>query len=608
MKLDSKPALQAEEATELVAALRSTLDPRLWQRAAAELERGPDAFAPHIRRRLRVRLLATSTSDLLARLLPVAGVAAGLGIELTQAPYGQIEQELLDRASQTHRQPPDYVLLVPSTDDLALGELAEREPDAVASAAVRRWPRLWQAARSAQIGVCQLLFTPPAADPYGSAAALFPQSPSAVVAKVNAELRAGGDVSSDVVFVDCERLAAEHGLGRWRDDRYYFAARQAVSLDALPGLARATAAAIAAQEGLSRRCVVVDLDNTLWDGVVGEDGIDGVALEATPRGEAFRAFQEYLLLLHRRGVALAVASKNDLELAKRAIATVAGMRLAPEHFAAVVADWRPKSQQLRDISSRLSLGLDSLAFVDDNAAECLEVRRALPQVDVVGLPANPSDYVAALAGRPTLAPGRITSADRQRNASYAGLRAAEALREQAASLDDFLADLAMRASVRRVDDASAPRVAQLLQKTNQFNLTTRRHTAQRVAALIDDPQWVCLSLSLRDRFADHGLVGVGFATLHDDRAVVDTLLLSCRVIGRTAERLLLQELGRAAAGRGCKALVGCYRATDRNAVVAGLYPQLGFAPDGTVDGEQRYVLPLAALDGLDAPHIAEEEK
>jgi FkbH-like protein len=406
--------------------------------------------------------------------------------------------------------------------------------------------------------------------------------------------------------VDCERLAAEHGLRDWRDDRYWIAVRQAVSLAALPALARATAAALAADQGLSRRCVVVDLDNTLWDGVVGEDGIDGVGLAASPRGEAFAAFQEYLLMLHRRGVALAVATKNDPGLARRALAGVPGMRLRPEHLAAVVADWRPKSEQLREVASRLSLGLDSLAFADDNPAERLEVRRALPQVDVIDLPANPSGYVAALAGRPTLEPGRLTGADRRRNVSYAGLRAAAELRERAASLDDFLADLAMEASVRRIDEALLPRVAQLLQKTSQFNLTTKRRTSREVAALAADPSWVCLALSLRDRLADHGIVGVGFAELRGDEAVVDTLLLSCRVIGRTAERLLLRELGQAAAERGCTTLVGCYRATDRNALVAGLYTELGFVPDGAASGEQRYALPLSAVGKLATRHIASE--
>jgi FkbH-like protein len=589
-----------QDASELVAALRSTVEPGTWQRAVAEFGRHQEAFKPYVSRTIRVRVLATSTSDLLAQLLPVAGLAAGLGLEVSQAPYGQLEQELLDARSATRREAPDYVLLVPSPDDLALGQLAGREPDEVVAAAIQRWSRLWDAARGVGIGICQYLFPPPAADPFGTAALRFPESPSAVVAQVNARLRADGDV----VLVDCERLAAEHGLRDWRDSRYWFAARQDVSLAALPAVARATAAALAADQGLSRRCVVVDLDNTLWDGVVGEEGLDGVGLTAGPRGEAFAAFQEYLLTLHRRGVALAVATKNDADLARRAIAGVPGMRLRPEHFAAVVADWRPKSEQLLELASRLSLGLDSLAFADDNPAERLEVRRALPQVDVIDLPANPSDYVTALAGRPTLEPGRLTDADRQRNASYAALRAADELREGMSSLDDFLDDLAMEATVRPVDEGLLPRVAQLLRKTNQFNLTTRRRTAQEVAALAADPSWVCLSLSLRDRLADHGVVGVGFAVRRGEEAVVDTLLLSCRVIGRTAERLLLRELGRVAAERGCTTLVGCYRPTDRNSLVAGLYQQLGFSPQGAADGEQRYCLPLAALDTLATRHLA----
>jgi FkbH-like protein len=600
------PTLQqtvpAGEVADLVAALRATLEPGTWRQAAIAVGGRPDLFAPYIVGSIRVRVLGTSTTDLFVRLLPPAGVAAGLGLDVAQAPFGQLEQELLDDDSETYRNSPDYVLLATATEDLALGEIAQRGADAVVVSAVERWTRLWRTARSRRLRVCQHLFTPPAVDPFGVNALRFPDSPSAVVARINQELCARAD--EDVVLVDCERLAAEHGLRRWRDDRFFFAARQAVSLEALPVLARATAAALAAAEGLSRRCVVVDLDNTLWDGVIGEDGIDGVALGATARGDAFRSFQDHLLMLHRRGVALAVASKNDLDLAQRAIAAVPGMRLGPAHFAAVVADWRPKSEQLRDVAERLSLGLDSLALVDDNRAECREVRLALPQVDVVELPANPSDYVAALAGRPTLEPGRLTEADRVRNASYEGRREAESLRERAASLDDFLADLTMLGSVRPVDDASLPRVAQLVTKTNQFNLVTRRRSAEMIRALAGDPRWVCLCLSLSDRFADHGVVGVGFAAIDGECALVDTLLLSCRVIGRTAERLLLAELGRAAAQRGCSVLVGAYRSSERNAVVSALYPDLGFVADGEVDGEQRFLLPLSSLNLLATPHIA----
>ncbi len=592
-----------EGAAEVVAALRATGDPVRWRRAAAVVERDPADFVSYIRRRVRVRVLATSTSDLFTRLLPAAGVSVGLGLDVAQAPYGQLEQELLDATSLTHREPPDYVLLVPATDDLALCDIPDRGPAALVGSAVQRWTQLWDAAARARIRVCQHLFTPPTADPFGTGALAFPESPSAVVARINAGLRYRARARSDVVLVDCERLAAEHGLRRWRDDRYYYAARQAVSLEALPVLAGATAAVLAAEEGLSRRCLVVDLDNTLWDGVVGEDGIDGVALGASPRGEAFRAFQEHLLMLYRRGVALAVASKNDQGLVERALAEVQGMRLRPEHFATVVADWRPKSEQLRDVASRLSLGLDSLAFIDDNAAEGLEVRCALPEVDVIVLPRHPSDYVAAVAGRPTLEPGKITLADRQRNMSYEGLRAAEALREGVTSMEDFLAGLRMRATIHPVNEVTLARVVQLLQKTNQFNLTTRRRTAQEVVALTRDSRWVCLALSLSDRFADHGIIGVAFAVIEGEEAVVDTLLLSCRVIGRTAERLLLEELGRAAIARGCTSLIGNYRPTDRNAVVAEMYRGLGFSSEGVVDGQHRYVLPLSALDQLRAPHI-----
>ncbi len=587
--------------TELVTSLRETTDPATWRRAAAELSQHADFFAPFVRRTLRLRVLATSSSELLVGLLPAAGIAVGLGLRVDAGPYGQVEQELLDNSSPTCLDPPDYVLLVPTVDDIPLVEIGERGAEAVVSSVVERWSQLWDAAHAAELRVGQVLFAPPAADPFGTSALRFPHSPSAVVARINAALRARA--GHDVLLVDGERLAAEHGLRAWRDDGYYFAARQAIALGALPTLARAVAALIAAAEGLSRRCVVVDLDNTLWDGVVGEVGIDAVALGSDARGEAFRAFQNYLLMLHARGIALAVSSKNDLSIAEKAIAEVPGMRLRPEHFATIVADWRPKSEQIVEVATRLSLGLDSLVFVDDDDAECFQVRRALPQVDVVQMPARPSDRVAAMAGRPTLEPGRLTTADQQRNGSYEGLRAAAELRCQSATVDDFLASLQMRATVCRVDADVVPRVAQLVEKTNQFNLTARRRSAHEVAALTVDPDWICVAMSLSDRFADHGVVGVGFVELRHGEARVDTLLLSCRVIGRTGERVLLAELGRLAAGRGGRALAGRYRATARNAVVEDLYPQLGFVEVDDIDSERCYVLSLDNLDGLRSPHI-----
>ena len=591
-----------------LAALREDDDYSHWLGTARLLEREREAGRAPSGRPVRLAVLSTHTSALFAALLPAAGLSVGLDLTVYQAPYGQLEQELLAPDSELRRFRPDYVLLSGVAEDLLPGRDAGADPDALVEAAVQRWTGLWDAVRALPARVLQHTFVPPTDDVYGNGAARFRHSFAAVVERVDAALfERGGD--GRALFVDCAQLAADFGRRAWRDPRYWLAVRQAVSLDALPALARTAAAVICADQGLTRRCVVVDLDNTLWGGVLGEEGAGGVALGHGAVGEAFTLFQEYLLALKRRGLVLAVASKNDQALVDAAFYEVPGMRLRREDFAAVVADWRPKSEQLRDISRRIGLGLASLLFVDDNPAECAQVSAALPEVDVLCLPPRPADYVRALARRPTLQVADLTEADRRRSASYAALGEAERLREGGASLDDFLHGLEMRARVRPVDSSTLARAAQMIGKTNQFNLTTRRRTAEELAVLVESPEWICLTLALADRFTDHGVVGLALARIDGSAADLDTVLLSCRVIGRTAERHLLAEVARRAAAAGCTRLVGRYIPTDRNDLVRECYPGLGFRPVPAAGAEweavYEYELPG---DGLSGPYIKDEEE
>jgi FkbH-like protein len=589
---------------DLLTALRGDAPAQVWRTAAGRLRDEPHIRGEFGRRRARLAILATHTTDFLTELLPVAALSCGIDLTVYQAPYGQMEAELLDNSRPIHANRPDYVLLSGTEEDLNLG----RGPaDDVVSAAMERWCGLW--ARVAGLGarVIQCAFASSADDAYGNRAAAVADSDTAIVWRVNAELlRRGAD---RVLFVDCDRLAAETGRRAWRDPRHMDMLHQPVSLAALPVLARSIAGVLGADLSLSRRCVVVDLDNTLWGGVLGEDGIRGVAA-AGPEAAAFQRFQRYLISLRRRGMALAVASKNDADLAERALDEVPGMLLRRDDFALVVADWRPKSEQLREIAERLGLGLDSMAFVDDNPAERAEVASRLPEVDVIPLPAQPAGYVRALAWRPTLEPGTLTADDLARAQSYAALRGAEDLRMATDSLEEFLDGLSMSARVRVIGKDDIPRAVQLVQKTNQFNLTTRRHSRERIEALASDPSWRCFALSLSDRFADHGTVGLLLMRLDGETAEIDTLLLSCRVIGRTAERRLVAAAAAAARAAGCARLTGAYMPTSRNRLVADVYPELGFttlesgACEGT--GGRLFVYDLDGDGPEDTPHLKEE--
>jgi FkbH-like protein len=576
---------------------------RHWQAVARAIGTDPD---PMVRRRVRVALLATFTGDFLTELLPVAALAHRLEIRTPAVPFGQVEQALLDARSPLRDDPPDYVVLAGTATDLVPADF--RPGDAatakrLSDEAVARWTRLWDAAAETGAQAVQLGFAPPAVDPSGAAAWRSPGSVSALVREVNQRL--SEQAAGRVRFVDVERIAAEYGLARWSDARYWYRLRQPCALDATPWLAAAVVDAIAVDLGLTRRCVVVDLDDTLWGGVVGQDGLDGLQLGSGPVGEAYADFQRYLAGLASRGVVLAVCSKNDPELAERALAEVPGMILRREDFAAVSAGWEPKSRQLAGLTRTLRLAPDALVFVDDNPAERAEVAAALPDVAVVDLPTAPSEYAAALAAVPGLAAGTGT-ADAGRSRSYAALARAEALAAQHHDLGDYLRRLEMTATLGPVDAAALPRAAELVGKTNQFNLTTRRRTQAELAAVIARTDTFAARLRLADRFADHGDVGLVVAVATGVEVEIDTLLLSCRVIGRTAERALVAAVGRWAVARGACRLVGRYVPTDRNALVRDAYLDLGFRlRDENPDGTRVFVHDLANGAPAASPYLKE---
>jgi FkbH-like protein len=560
-------------------------DPGLWDIARNLLRAGDRAgWAPPATRQIRLGVLCSYEGAELVAHLELACRALRIDATVYAAPYGQLEQEVLDSRSGLARFEPTHVLVAPTAADLDLPELGD-DPTSILDAEESRWRRLWEGiGTTVGARVVQHAFVVPDETPLGHLALRLPGSRPSLVRELNARL--GAAAGSSVLLVDCDRLAARMGKQSWLDPRLWHATRQPFSYSALPVLARETAAVLAGDLGLAARCLVVDLDNTLWGGLVGEEGPDGITVGEGPDGEAYAAFQEYLLGLARRGVLLAVASKNDAEAARGAFERNPRMRLGLGDFAAFVADWRRKPEQLAEIAQRLGLGLDALVFADDNPAECAEVAAALPDVDTVPLDVPPAELVRTLASSLRFEMASLTAEDVARQESYAARAQAEDLRTAAVSLEDFWRSLDMKARVRDVDAGSLERAAQLTQKTNQFNLTLVRRTLEEVRRLVADPSSICKTLELDDRFAQHGIVGLAFAVPADDdadTAVLDTLLLSCRVIGRTAEVHLLSHVCRSALDAGFERLRGTYVAGPRNELVADLLPRLGFTPL-TADG------------------------
>jgi len=607
-------AVRAGRSADLVPLLRTLVDATddlgVWSGAARAL-RGADAGA-WSRRSLRLAVVGTSTTTHLTQLLPLVLARHGLACEVHETPYGQHVQEVLDPGSALHAFAPDVVLVVVDEHASGLPDVSE-DPAAAVEQEVARWTGLWGPLLARGALVVQTTFAPEPDGVFGDLALRVPGSRRRLLRQVNLAL---GDAAPEgVLLVDAESAAASVGARAWHDDRYWHLSKNGVGLGALPHLARRTGAVVAAGLGLTRKCVVVDLDGTLWGGVVGEDGVEGLAIGDGPDGEAHVALQEHLLALRRRGVLLAVVTKNNEADARAPFERHSGMRLRLEHFSAFVASWDDKPGGLRRVAQELSLGTDSLVFVDDNPVEREAVRQALPEVEVVLLPPEASGYAAAVASHPSLEPGAWTAEDAVRADRYAARAAAVEASASAGSREEFLQSLDMEVVAEPVDESNLRRVVQLLGKTNQFNTTTRRHGAAEVDAMLAVPGEVCLALRVSDRFADHGLVAVVLGVPEEEPVAagaersdggpggtlrIDSWLMSCRVLGRGLETAAMRLVADAAVRRGHRRLLGELVPTDRNAPAQDAYAAAGFRRLESDEAHQLWELDLTT-DDLPSP-------
>lgn len=409
--------------------------------------------------------------------------------------------------------------------------------------------------------------------------------------------RSLSDALSQVVdahVVDYAAMVSHFGVLNWYDHRMQLYAKAHIASGMLGRLSQEYMKYFRALNGLSKKCLVVDLDNTLWGGVVGEDGVDGVRLGPNYPGNAFVEFQRVLLDLHSRGVILAVASKNNPADVSVMFEQHPFMLLRKEHFAASEIHWGRKSESLARIARHLNIGLEHVVFADDNPAECVEVRGTLPAVTVIQLPARPELYVDTLCAEGLFDTLRVSDEDRRRGQLYQQRALAESIRSSSHSIEDYYRDLDMAVRIAPIDERSLARAAELTRKTNQFNLTTKRYSDAEVSARVADPGSVTLTVAVRDRFGDHGVVGVIMARALAGRLDVDTFLLSCRVIGRTIETAMLAFLCDVAQARGLGMVAGRLVPTEKNIPVRDLFERHGFGKSSQEDsGSSTWVLDLS---------------
>jgi FkbH-like protein len=405
----------------------------------------------------------------------------------------------------------------------------------------------------------------------------LPGSRAWFIAELNASLRVMADAEG-VDLVALDQAAARDGVAAWHDPALWHRSKQEVTPAAGPAYGELVARLIAARQGRSYKCLVLDLDNTVWGGVVGDDGLDGIVIgQGSALGEGFVAVQDYAKELARRGIILAVCSKNDEANALEPFEKHPDMVLRRNDIACFRANWDDKPANIRAIAAELNIGLDALVFLDDNPFERNFVREQLPMVAVPEVPDEPGLVPGVLADAGYFESLAITDEDRERTAQYQENRAREQLRASVSDLDSYLRGLDMRMVWKRFDSVGLQRIVQLINKTNQFNLTTKRHTETDVQAIMADENSFGLQIRLLDRFGDNGIIAIVIGRMIEAGIVdIDTWLMSCRVLGRQVEPTTLNLTAALAKELGAGRLRGTYVPTRKNGMVRDHYAKLGF--------------------------------
>jgi FkbH-like protein len=569
-----------------------------WQIAdlslAELLKRGKAVGRQHCNSELRLGILGDGATQHYSQCVAAALKLRGIWPEIYEAEFDAIQQETLDRDSALFRHTPETVILFNCVQKLEECYALRRQPDGFVQQVVDEMLEVWDRLLAGGVEtVLQHNFCLPMFRTFGNFSVASRHSLLDMVTRINAELAGRAQANGAVRIIDTEGQAAFFGKRQWLDERLWCQAKQALSPRFLPPLAKSVSDIIAERMGRSVKCIVLDLDNTLWGGILGDVGYDGIEVgEVSNIGLVYQRFQHALLQLKQRGVILAICSKNDEADVRRVLREHPDMVLRESDFVKISANFGDKAGNIREIQAALNISLDSMVFIDDSAFERDFVRTALPELQVPEMPEDPADFVAALTMWNLFEVGSSSVEDGARTAFYQANVTRQALQEKASDLPAYLRALGMVADIQPFDGFTTPRAYQLFQRSNQFNLTTIRYSEAELKAIAGDPDCDTFTLRLHDRLGDNGIVAAVVARAAGEALRVDSWVMSCRVLGRRVEEATLDILAGLARARGCRRLIGEYRATAKNAMVAGLYAGLGFAADREEGGARFFGLEL----------------
>jgi FkbH-like protein len=541
------------------------------------LLKAPDTNAPENAKTVRVAILADCAIQQLTALIKSLGSRNGLSVEAYEGNYDSVDLEILNSDSPLYAFDPQFLIVLMSSEKLKARLYQSTDRQSFASETVARIEGLWETFRAnSNATVVQSTFVLPSERAFGNYELKVVDSAGSIFSEINYRLAQHARAAKNVLINDVDFLAASVGRRIWSDPRMWNMAKVPCKLEHLPLLAQSLLDTVLAAGGIFTKCVVLDLDNTLWGGVIGDDGLEGIQLGEFDEGEAYVSFQNFIRELKRRGIILAVVSKNEHENAILPFRKHPNMVLREEDISVFVANWENKVDNIRLVQKTLNIGFDSLVFLDDNPFERNIVREYLPQVVVPEFPEDPSLYLDALAELNLFETASFSEADLQRSAQYREEAQRELTRTQYSGIKDYLISLGMEIKLERFNVFNLPRIAQLIQRSNQFNLMTRRYGEAACHAMMCDAAIAPLTLKLSDKFGDYGLISVVILKRADEDIEIDEYLMSCRVLQRGVEDFAMNNIFAFAKCVGAARVTGAYIPTSKNAMVRDFFKKFGF--------------------------------
>lgn len=503
-----------------------------------------------------------------------------LNVNVFDADYNQIDMQLLDKGSEVYRFQPDCILLWFASDKLyeEFLDLSLSERNGFADAYMQKLEYYWDlVGKNSNARILQMNFTEIDDKALGQYSAKVDSTFIYQIRKLNWLLQEAMSRNSNLYPVDLLAVQVQLGESEFYDAPLYYNAKMSVSTKALPYIAKAVTDVLKSMSGRSKKCIILDLDNTLWGGVIGDDGINNIEIGELGRGRVFSNLQRWLKQLKELGIILAVCSKNDEDIAKEPFEKHEEMVLHLNDISVFAASWNDKVSNIRMIQESLNIGFDSMVFVDDNPFERNLVRQKLPEVEVPELPEDPAHYLEYLQCCNYFDVVSFSAEAADRTGQYQAEFERKRSEASFTSIEDYLTSLEMVGTGRAFEKSRYSRIAQLTQRSNQFNLRTIRYTEDEIRRIAESNEYLTLYYTLRDRFGDHGLIGVIIAQkVNKDELFVDTWLMSCRVLKRGMEEFMINKLAEKAALEGFTRISAEYIPTAKNKMVKDIYRDMGF--------------------------------